>query len=87
MTGAGAAKTCPVCGDKLDDPGASVCYGCRLDRWIPPWYPRAEAYEHDRTWGHANATRHPPTGRAILDDTPPRLSQIVLGGLAGGRRP
>ena len=62
-----------------------LCPGCRLDTWIPPGYEDSENYEYDTVHGHPNATAHPPTGRAILDSTPRRLSQCNIP--TGARKP
>ncbi|HUS47472.1 MAG TPA: hypothetical protein VM098_05105, partial [Phycisphaerae bacterium] len=45
---------------------------------LPVDYEEREQYMYDRAWRHPNATERPPTGKAILDATPLRFSQIVL---------
>lgn len=68
---------CVICGEQT--PGylllAGLCPGCCLDTWIPPAYWIREKYAYDAIWRQTNATKHPPTGVAFLDDTRPRLSE------------
>jgi hypothetical protein len=67
----------------MDPKHAAEAYAAYLDGLLPPWYKRAEKYAHDEAAGHANATCRPPTGVPMLDDTPRRLSEIMLPDLAG----
>lgn len=69
---------CPTCGGKKERAGAATCYGCYLDGFIPAGYEEAEDYRPVDQWGdpcraaeahHYNATRRPPLGVALLDET------------------
>ena len=69
---------CAMCGEKLEQAWhGELCYGCHLDSLIPSDYPQREEYTYDTDYGHQNATRHPPIGVPILDDTPLRIHQIA----------
>lgn len=71
-------NACRICGE-IAAPWYLVqglCEGCRLDTWLPPDYWRKEDYVDEPAFGHANATAHPPTGVAFLDDTPPRIRDL-----------
>ncbi|MCK4625065.1 MAG: hypothetical protein KAV00_07130 [Phycisphaerae bacterium] len=73
------ARQCPVCNDKIEPGGGSICFGCRLDKYLPPNYEKHEQYVFVKAYGHSNATRRPPTGKPILD-TPsgPRIYKFIL---------
>ena len=77
--------TCPVCGQKKENPQKHVCYGCHLGLLVPAGYQRRELYRPDPVWKHPsglpihNATAKPPTGVGILDaPSGPRISEAIL---------
>ena len=70
---------CCICGDRVENGRSAVCYGCHLDRLIPPGYQRKERYVHGAgVVAGGRATKHPLTNVPILDSTPLRLSQRDL---------
>lgn len=70
---------CPKCGGKQEQPGREgICYACHLEGLVPPGYSRKEDYAFDRTWGHVNATRKPPTGIGLLDQPHGETIQVML---------
>ncbi len=77
---AGQERTtaCETCGEIVPTWHivAGLCEGCRLDTWLPVAYWRKENYVEEPAFGHHNATAHPPTGVAFLDDSPPRIRDL-----------
>ena len=69
---------CTICGQQTEDPRKGCCWTCHASELLPADYQEQEVYQYDRIWHHPNATERPPTGKAILDATPLRFSQIVL---------
>lgn len=57
------------CGGKKESPNHPVCYACHLNGYIPKWYMKAERYSYPnvRSGSLSVATRHPKTGKDILD--------------------
>ena len=58
---------CCICGDNIGNSWGDYCPSCPLHAALPGWYAGAEGYIYIPAYGHANATRKPMTGKAILD--------------------
>ena len=81
-------RKCTVCGGGVEGGVQTTCYGCHLDSLIPGWYCGAEGYEYIPAYGHANATRKPMTGLAILDcPSGHRLSRFAPMGVVPASKP
>lgn len=81
-------RQCTECGGRIvdfvaaaDEPGLlpELCYDCRLNRWIPEWFSRAEEYSFPPGQLHKNATRRPRTDRPILDEVVPPIGERLAG--------
>ncbi len=55
---------------------AGHCETCRLATWLPDDYQKQERYQYDPAEGHANATRRPSAGVALLNGHPPRIFEV-----------
>ena len=71
--------TCRQC--KQDFPpyyiGTSgICYDCHLGRLLPRNYKFREQYTTSTATDIETATAKPPTGKAVLDCTPERISEV-----------
>lgn len=67
-----AYRKCEICGDKIEEQHRTelkICYGCRLDDFLPEDYQRREEYESiaSEIGKHKNARYRPKTGLDILD--------------------
>jgi len=69
---------CNKCDGLVEDGRSRTCYGCYLDGLIPDpvGYMRRECYVFAAGLpAGGQATKHPPTGHAMLDSTPMRASE------------
>jgi hypothetical protein len=80
--------TCPICGSVVPSiyvGSSGACVECRLAGFIPAWYQKAEKYEYVEQYGHANATRKPPTGIEWLDQGRVRICDALMATSAPAR--